>query len=242
MRATPPSPASATAVLQISGIRKNYAAVRPLRIKSLAIAPAERVAIAGIDAAGAEMIVNLVTGASLPDEGEIRVFGRSTADLADGDAWLASLDSFGIVTERAVLLEAATLAQNLTLPFTLEIDPIAPDMRDRVGRLAEECDIAAEWMEQRAGELTPAVKARAPLARAIALGPALLLMEHPTAALQETERSAFGTVVARVCETRALAALMMTADPEFAAVAAHRALTLEPSTGALAPQKKRRWF
>ena len=51
------------------------------------------------------------------------------------------------------------------------------------------------------------------------------------------------TVVARVCEARALTALMMTLDAEFAAIAAHRVLTLEPSTGRLAPQKaRRRWF
>jgi ABC-type branched-subunit amino acid transport system ATPase component len=53
--------------IQITGLRKNYGALRPLRIASLAVAPGERVAIGGIDAAGAELMVNLVTGASLPD-------------------------------------------------------------------------------------------------------------------------------------------------------------------------------
>ncbi|MEP6918173.1 MAG: ATP-binding cassette domain-containing protein [Acidobacteriota bacterium] len=233
---------TAASVLQMTGVRKNYSALRPLRIKSLAIAPAERVAIIGFDAAGAELIVNLVTGASLPDEGLVRVFGRGTAEISDGEQWLASLDQFGIVTDRAVLLEGATLAQNLTLPFTLEIDPIAPEMRARVARLAEECDIAAAWMEQQAGALPPGIKARAHLARAIALEPALLLMEHPTAALPEADRQAFGAVVARVCGARGLPTLMVTADPRFASAAAQRTLTLEPSTGALTPPKTTRWF
>ncbi len=98
------------------------------------MARGERVALAGIDAGGAEVMLNLVTGASLPDEGEVRVFGRRTADVSDGDEWLASLDCFGIVSERAVLLEGATLTQNLALPFTLEIDPVpAGDDRARRG-------------------------------------------------------------------------------------------------------------
>ena len=59
--------------LQITGVRKSYGGLRPLRIQSLAIAAGERVAMTGLDAAAAEMMVNLVTGASLPDEGEIRV-------------------------------------------------------------------------------------------------------------------------------------------------------------------------
>jgi ABC-type lipoprotein export system ATPase subunit len=223
-------------------VHKRYAALRPLRIKSLVIAPAERVAISGFDAAAAELIVNLVTGASLPDEGEIRVFGRSTADVTDGEQWLASLDSFGIVTDRAVLLEGAPLVQNLALPFTLEIDPIAPDMVGRVVRLAQECDIAREWLEQQAGGLPAGVKARAHLARAVALAPGLLLMEHPTAALPDPERAAFGSVVARVCEARGMPALMMTSDSVFAQSAAHRTLTLEPSTGTLMAPKGKGWF
>jgi ABC-type transporter Mla maintaining outer membrane lipid asymmetry ATPase subunit MlaF len=234
MNAPPP-------VVQITGVRKSYGGLRPLRIQSLAIAPGERVAIIGLDAPAAEMMVNLVTGASLPDEGEVRVFGRSTADVVSGDAWLASLDAFGIVTDRAVVLEGATLAQNLALPFTLAIDPIEPETRDRVVRLAEECDIAAEWLEQQAGALPPAVRVRTHLARAIALGPALLLMEHPTAALPETERGAFGSVVARVCETRALTTLVFTLDTVFAALFARRTLALNGATGELRPVKKGWW-
>jgi ABC-type transporter Mla maintaining outer membrane lipid asymmetry ATPase subunit MlaF len=232
---------SETPVLSISGVHKKYAALRPLRITSLAIARAERVAVIGFDAAAAELIVNLVTGASLPDEGEVRVFGRNTTDVANGDEWLASLDRFGIVTDRAVLLEGAPLSQNLALPFTLEIDPMPPDMRDRVGRLAHECDIAPQWLEHPAGGLPPAVKSRAHLARAIALGPALLLMEHPTAALPESDRDAFAAVVARVCESRQLAALMMTADVRFATIAAHRTLTVQAATGVLRG-KRAGWF
>ena len=227
--------------LQITGMRKSYGSLRPLRIQSLAIAAGERVAMTGLDAAAAEMMVNLVTGASLPDEGEIRVFGRSTVDVGTAEEWLASLDGFGIVTDRAVILEGATLAQNLTMPFTLAIDPIEPETLERVVRLANECDIAPQWLDQPGGSLPPAVRARTHLARAIALGPALLLMEHPAAALPEAERGAFGSVVARVCEARAMAALVFTHDTGFADVAAQRTLALNGATGELRPVKKG-WF
>jgi ABC-type iron transport system FetAB ATPase subunit len=225
-------------VLQMTAVRKGHGGIRPLRIQSLAILPGDRVAVTGPDVAAAEMIVNLVTGASLPDEGEVRVFGKNTRDVVSGDAWLASLDAFGIVTDRAVVLGEATLAQNLALPFTLAIDPIQPDVLDRVVRLADECDISREWLEQQTGALPPAVRARTHLARAIALGPSLLLMEHPTAALPESERGAFGSIVARVCDGRRLSMLAITLDGAFAAAAAHRVLALHPATGALARQKR----
>jgi ABC-type transporter Mla maintaining outer membrane lipid asymmetry ATPase subunit MlaF len=229
-------------IVEMTAVRKSYGALRPLRIQSLSVAPAERVAIAGIDAMAAELMINLVTGASLPDEGDIRVFGRSTADVADGEEWLASLDRFGIVSDRAVLLEGATLVQNLALPFTLEIDPVTAETRERVTRLAEECDIAPEWLEQPAAEVPAGVRARAHLVRALALGPELLLMEHPSAVLAGAERAAFGSVVRHACEARALTTLMISLDAEFSAVAADRVLTLEPATGALKSPGRRSWF
>src|SRR4051812_6356399 len=113
-----------TPVLGVRNVRKHYSALRPLRMNDLRIAPGERVALSGLDAGAAEVLVNLVTGASVPDEGDIAVQGVSTAAIANGDEWLASLDRFGIVSPRAVLLDAATLLQNLTMPLTLQIDPI----------------------------------------------------------------------------------------------------------------------
>jgi ABC-type lipoprotein export system ATPase subunit len=230
-----------TPVVDMSGVVKNYSGLRPLRIESLSVAESERVAIAGIDPAGAEVLVNLLTGASLPDAGDVRVFGRSTAAVADGEEWLASLDAFGIVTARAVVLEAATVAQNLALPFTLEIDPLAGKTLAQVRRLADECDIVPQWLEQRAADVPAEVRARLHFARAIALEPRLLLMEHPTADLPEGDRIGFGSLVARVCEARRLTALAITADPVFAACAAQRRLTLQPATGRLAAARRSWW-
>lgn len=232
---------TADRIVEVSGVRKAYGALRPLRLQSLSLVRGDRVALAGIDAPAAEVLINLITGASLPDEGEIRVFGRRTSDVADGDEWLASLDRFGIVSDRAVLLEGATLAQNLALPLTLEIDPVSPETLARVGALAEESDISPEWLQQASGGLPPMIRARAHLARALALAPELLLMEHPTAALRPGEGADLGRVVRRVSETRALTVLMVSMDQAFTDAAADRGLTLEPASGALRPVR-RGWF
>ena len=233
---------TATPAIEIVGVTKSYAALRPLRIASLVVAARERVALSGIDAGGAELLVNLVTGASLPDDGEVRVFGRLTADIPDGEEWLSSLDRFGIVSERGVLLEGSTVIQNLALPLTLEIDPVPEDALRQVMALGIECDIPYDWLEQPVGGVPPAVRARVHLARAVALAPQLLLLEHPTAAMNEkNERAAFGEIVARVCAARGLSALAITLDTSFAAAAAHRTLTLQPATGQLVAARRPRW-
>lgn len=230
-------------VIQISKLQKNYGALRPLRIGALVVKEGERVALGGLDGPAAEIMVNLVTGATLPDEGTVHAFGSSTAAITDGDAWLASLERFGIVSPRAVLLEGSTLQQNLALPFTLELDPVPAEVATKVTALASECGIAEEHLSRMGGEVPAHLRARIHLARALALNPQVLIFEHPTAEVDQAERPALARDVAAALEGRKAAALILTMDVEFAAGVAHRSLMLQPATGALvAWRAKRGWF
>jgi ABC-type lipoprotein export system ATPase subunit len=185
------------------------------------------------------VLVNLVTGASVPDEGEVVVLGRSTHAIADGDEWLASLDRFGIVSPRAVLLDGATLLQNLAMPYTLEIDPIPPGVASRAAALGVEAGIPGGRLHQPIAQLTPQIRARAHLARAVALDPALLILEHPTADLPPEDRKALATDLTRVTSVRRLATLIISEDAEFSAAAATRRYTLEGATGELRKPRRR---
>src|SRR5262245_43035408 len=145
-------------VLRITRVRKQYNALRPLRLNDLAVGAGERVAISGLDAGAAEVLVNLVTGASVPDEGDVQVQGHSTAAIADGDQWLASLDRFGIVSPRAVLLDGATVLQNLAMPLTLQIDPIPEDADARARSVAGEAGIDPQFFDRPVAGLPAAVQ------------------------------------------------------------------------------------
>src|SRR5262245_14000035 len=233
-------PASGQPVVDLQGIVRAYQSLRPLRLQSLIVNEGERVALLGLDAAAAEVLVNLVTGAALPEEGTVKVLGRDTADITSGDDWLASLDHFGIVSPRAVLIEAATIEENLAMPFTLQIDPIPPEIAAQVGALAAECGIPADALKQTTSETSPAVRTRLHFARALAPKPALLLLEHPTAALPDAEHKAFADDVLKVLEDRRMTTLAITQDRSFATKIG-RALELVPATGALKPVR-RGWF
>jgi putative ABC transport system ATP-binding protein len=225
-------------VLSLVNVRKHYQSLRPLRIRTLTIGPGERVAVSGLDAGAAEVLVNLVTGASVPDEGEVHVLGRSTTSIADGDEWLASLDRFGIVSPRAVLLDSATLLQNLAMPFTLQIDPVLDEIQSRVTTLANEAGLAAGVLLQPIAGLTPEIRIRAHLVRAVALNPQLLILEHPTAGLPPSDRRPFGMDVAHIAEARGLPTLIISEDAEFSREAAHQTLALNPATGELKQRKR----
>lgn len=225
-------------ILEVAGVRKQYQGLRPLRMTALSIQPGERVALSGLDAGAAEVFVNLVTGASIPDAGQVIVCGRATASISDGDAWLMWLDQFGIVSPRAVLLDAATLLQNLAMPITLDIEPVQPDVAARVVRLAGDVGIPEALLDRPIAALDAAVRARAHLVRAIALDPSLLIMEHPTVGFAPGEGKAFGETVARVAAGRSLTTLIISEDVAFAEAAATRRLALNGASGELKPKRR----
>jgi ABC-type transporter Mla maintaining outer membrane lipid asymmetry ATPase subunit MlaF len=226
-------------VLRIRDVRKQYQGLRPLRLTDLTIAAGERVAVSGLDAGAAEVLVNLVTGASIPDEGTVVVLGESTAAITDGDAWLTWLDRFGLMSPRAVLLDSATLLQNLAMPVTLDIEPVKPDVAARVTALAREIGIDDALLDRPIATLDRGIQTRAHLARAVALDPVILILEHPTVNLAPGDARAFGEAVARVAGARSLTTLMISEDAEFSAAASTRRLALQPATGDLKPPRRR---
>jgi putative ABC transport system ATP-binding protein len=222
-------------LLTARALVKNYQALRPLRIASLDVCAGDVVSIAGVDAAAAEVFVGLATGALLPDEGDVTLLGRSTRDVGDSDAWLAMLDGVGILTDRAVLIAQFTVEQNLAMPFTLEVDPIAAAVHPSVTALAREVGLGADDLARPVAAASAEAVARVRLGRALALTPRLLIAEHPSAALPRHTVAAFAGDLRRVAESRELGLVALTADSDFAAALGGTRLTLEPATGTLRP-------
>jgi len=226
-------------VLELADVSKDYHGLRPLRIAGLSVAAAERVALVGFDQVTAEIFVNLVTGASLPDRGTVRLFGRATTDIVDSADWLSVVDRVGIVSRRAVLLDALTVVQNLAMPYTLEVEPPSEDIRKRAIGLARDVGLGESTFDRPIAELNSADVFRARLARAIALDPGVLLFEHPTAGVPREDTAGLAEQCRHVAAERHVATVVLTADRAFASAAASRVLTWEPATGGLASDG---WF
>jgi ABC-type uncharacterized transport system ATPase subunit len=229
-------------LIDVRGVTKNYGGLRPLRLAALTVAPGDRIAILGLDAPAAEILVTLLTGAALPDEGEVRLFGRATAAIADADDWMATLDRVGMVSPRAMLAEELTVAQGIAMAFTLSLDPIPGQVSADVARLARDAGLAAGDLGMRVSDAAPIVKARCRLARSLATSPDVLVLEHANALVADGAE-AFGLEIAALAKTRGMAVLALTADETFAGAVADKVFALDAATGQLKPRGGwRRWF
>ena len=224
----------AAPLVEFVGVVKAYQALRPLRLADLRVAPGSIVSVGGIDALAAEVLVNLMTAATRPDAGEVRLFGTSTAAIDDYEGWLRMLDGLGLLTDRAVLLGQCTVAQNLALPLTIAIDPIDPQVLPHVRALAGEVGIAEAHLDRRVQDAPDEVVQRVRLGRALALGPRLLVAEHPSASLPREAVAPFARDLAAIAVRRGLGVLAVTADRDFARALGGATLTLDPASGVLA--------
>jgi ABC-type polar amino acid transport system ATPase subunit len=219
------------AALTLAGVSKTYGGLRPLRVQDLHVAPSDTVAILGFDRPCAEVFVNLVTGATLPETGEIAVFGRLTSAIADSDDWLATVDRFGIVSERAVLLDQLTTLQNLAMPFTLDIEPLPDDVRQKAIAIANEIRLPETLWSRPVAELDAAARMRLRLGRAVALDPAILLLEHVSAAMPPEAAVTLGADARATAGRRGIALVAATLDEPFARAVAARVLSWDAASG-----------
>jgi putative ABC transport system ATP-binding protein len=230
-------------LVELRDVTKDYRGLRPLRISHLQLRAGDAVALLGFDQATAEVLVNLITGAILPDHGDVTVMGRRTASIQDPDTWVRTLDQFGLLSERAVLLDQLSAEQNLAMPLSLELDELPEPVRERVRALADEIGLAAGDLRTALSALDATARLRVRLGRALALNPRVLLAEHPNAALPAADAPAFAADLSRVAAGRGAALLVITADTTFARAVAPEVLTLQPATGELKRTPGwRRWF
>jgi D-xylose transport system ATP-binding protein len=230
-------------LIEVREVVKNFGGLRPLRVQQLDLHDHQSIALLGFDQAMAEVLVNLITGAILPDTGSITVFGQRTSAITDANAWVHTLDQFGLISERAVMLDQLTTEQNLALPMSLRIESMPSDVRDRVRGIASEVGLSTAELANQVAALTPLGRQRLRLGRALALSPRVLLAEHPNAPLSEEDTRTFASVCRQVVASRRIGALVVTANSEFAASISSDVLTLQPATGILKPSPAwRRWF
>lgn len=231
----PRMPDAAAPAIRVRDVEKDYRALRPLRVRELDVLEGESIALLGFDRAAAEVFVNLLTAATVPDSGRIEIFGRSTVDIQDAATWLSSLDCFGIVSERQVLLDNMTVEENLTMPLTMALHDVDGAVRTRVAAVAEEVGLSSDQLRQPVATLSAGPKLRVRLGRALAPAPRILLSEHPNASLDVGDVARFAAEYAQLVRRRRIVSVVLTADSAFASRVAPRTLTLQPATGELTP-------
>lgn len=157
---------------------------RVLRDFTLAITPGEVVALVGRSGAGKSTALKLVNRLLDPTEGAVRVDGRDTREWDP----IQLRRGIGYVFQDVGLFPHMTVAQNIGVVPRLEGWP--PDrIHERTRELLDLVGLTPSTYGPRLpAELSGGQRQRVGVARALAVGPPLLLMDEPFGALDPVTR------------------------------------------------------
>ncbi len=212
-------------VVELVGARRSFDAVEVLRGVSFALAKGETLVVMGGSGSGKTVLLRVIAGLIRPDAGQVRVFGVSIERLREEEL-LPVRRRLGYVFQGAALFDSLSVYENVAYPLREHASLPEAEIEARVLRNLGLVGLGREVLRLLPAELSGGMKKRVGIARALSVGPELLLFDEPTAGLDPTNAKLVAELIhalhGGVCDT----AIVVTHDLELAKAVADRVAVL----------------
>jgi osmoprotectant transport system ATP-binding protein len=204
-------------VIAFESVGKRYGDSVAVAGVSLEIARGSFVALVGASGSGKSTLLKMVNRLVVPSTGRVLLDGRDVA----GEPAPSLRRRIGYVFQNVGLFPHLTVAENIAIGP--RIAGAAPARTDKLMTLVELPPALATRMPD---ELSGGQRQRVGVARALAAGPKLLLMDEPFGALDPVTRDALGGAIRRLHGELGLTTLLVTHDMAEALLLADRVLVM----------------
>lgn len=173
-----------TALLEISGLRKQFGGLTAVGDVSFSVAEGEIVALLGPNGSGKTTVLNMISGALAPTSGSIALAGENIAGLPPHRiAHKGVARTFQLVR----ILPSLSVAENVLAALAFRPAPLWGEAaRAETEKLLGDVGLGGRGGEH-ADDLTYIDQKRMELARALAAEPRLLLLDEWLSGLNPTE-------------------------------------------------------
>ncbi len=174
-------------ILEVSGIRRVYTThlgankVEALKNVSFTVEKGEYVAIMGESGSGKTTLLNILAALDKPTSGRVILDSLDISKLSESNFAEFRCDTLGFVFQDFNLLDTFTLEDNILLPLVLA-GKTYKDMHQRLLDVTKKLGIS-ELLKKYPYEVSGGQKQRAAVARALIIGPKIILADEPTGAL-----------------------------------------------------------
>jgi phospholipid/cholesterol/gamma-HCH transport system ATP-binding protein len=206
-------------------IRFRYQSV--LRDINLAINAGETVCIIGESGCGKTVLLKLIIGLLHPSAGTIWFDGRNVADL-NGKELVKMRLRFGFLFQMAALFDSLTVFDNVA--FSLREHHICDEthVRQTVAERLQEVGLPSEIEVKKPAELSGGQRKRVGLARALAIGPQVMLYDEPTTGLDPIMSDVINELILQTQRSKKTTGVVVTHDMKTVTKVADRVVMLYP--------------
>jgi urea transport system ATP-binding protein len=180
-----------SAMLYLDGVHVSFDGFHAINNLSLTIAPGEMRAIIGPNGAGKTTMMDIITGKTKPDEGDVLFDG--IIDLTRLDETQIAELGIGRKFQKPTVFESQTLEENLQLALKTSHNVgktlfwrETPDERERIDKVLETIRLT-DSRNRLAGSLSHGQKQWLEIGMLLAQDPKLMLVDEPVAGMTDVE-------------------------------------------------------
>lgn len=195
-------------ILYLDGVTVSFDGFRAINNLSLTIAPGEMRAIIGPNGAGKTTMMDIITGKTRPDKGDVLFDGN--VDLTRHDeAEIANL-GIGRKFQKPTVFENHTVEDNLVLALAQKRDVFSMLFARLTGKEAARVDelLALTRLEamraEKASRLSHGQKQWLEIGMLLAQDPQVLLVDEPAAGMTDAETAETAKLLREISETRSV--------------------------------------
>ena len=200
--------------IQLKGVEKTLGGQPVLRGVNLAIPKGDLTTIIGPSGEGKSVLLKHMIGLMKPDRGQVLVDGVNIAQIHDR-ALNEIRKKFSMLFQSAALFDSMNVFDNVAFPLRekhlaseSDIQRNVPDMLERVG--------LGKMGHKFPAELSGGMKKRAGLARALVMGPEIILFDEPTTGLDPLMAHAIHDLILSMHKTFGFTGIMVSHEiPEI---------------------------
>lgn len=168
-------------VIELSGVHKSFGDKHVLRGVDLVVETGRTTVIAGQSGSGKSVLLKMMNGLELPDEGTVKLFGQDLAAIGER-ARTELRKRCTMVFQNYALIDSLTVAQNIGFPLAENTRMKPGEIRELAADLLEMLELG-HAIDQMPASLSGGMKKRVALARAVVTNPEVVLFDEPTTGL-----------------------------------------------------------
>ncbi|AVX05781.1 monosaccharide-transporting ATPase [Maritalea myrionectae] len=197
------------ALLEVRNISVSFDGFKAINALSFSIAEGELRAIIGPNGAGKTTFMDIVTGKTRPDAGEVIWGEKNVSLLKRQESQIARL-GVGRKFQKPTVFEEQSVYENLLMALDNDRSPFSvlfyrhnESDDQRIAALAEEIGLQ-DHLAKRSGDLSHGQKQWLEIGMLLAQEPRLLLVDEPAAGMTQEERQKTVDLLRRAAQTRAV--------------------------------------